>query len=110
LISKSDSRPYANAEIVLDSVKTVFFLYLVRLGGLTEFAAEDAVLLMGNYSVHVSDDAVRLLTIWPRHCLPEVVIYLRYDFDTRIILIERQFIARTPLENTKECKIKGRKT
>jgi hypothetical protein len=42
----------------------------------------------------------------PRHCLREVVIYLRYDFPSGIILVERQFIPRTSLENTKEGKIK----
>jgi hypothetical protein len=44
--------------------------------------------------------------IGSRHCLREVVIYLRYDFDSRIILIERQFIPRTSLESTKEGEIK----
>jgi hypothetical protein len=33
-------------------------------------------------------------------------MYLRYDRGSRIILIERQFIPRTPLENTKDGKIK----
>jgi hypothetical protein len=38
--------------------------------------------------------------------LPEVVVYLGYEFDRRTIVIKRQFITRTPLENTKEGKIK----
>jgi hypothetical protein len=33
-------------------------------------------------------------------------MHLRYDFDRRIILIERQFISRTLPENAKEGKIK----
>jgi hypothetical protein len=44
--------------------------------------------------------------IGPPHCSREVAIYLRYDFDGRKILIEQPFIPRTPLENTKEGKIK----
>jgi hypothetical protein len=48
----------------------------------------------------------RLPIYWVNHYLPEIVIYLHYDFDRRIIVIEWPFISRTPLENTKEGKIK----
>jgi hypothetical protein len=40
------------------------------------------------------------------HCLCEVVIHLHYEFDRRIILLKREFVSRTPPENTKEGRIK----
>jgi hypothetical protein len=58
----SNHRPYVNAEIFLEYVRTVFLPYLVCVRGLATFAAEEAVLLMDKSSAHVSDDAIRLLT------------------------------------------------
>jgi hypothetical protein len=62
LILKSNHRPYVNTEIFLDYIKTVFLSYLVWLRGLDEFAIKGAILLMDNYSDHVTDHVIRLLT------------------------------------------------
>jgi hypothetical protein len=35
------------------------------------------------------------------------VIYLHYDLDNYITVFKRQFVSRTPLENTQEGKIKS---
>jgi hypothetical protein len=53
---KSDHRPYINAEIFLDDIKTVFLLYPVWFRSLAGFTAEDAELLMDNCSAHVTTD------------------------------------------------------
>jgi hypothetical protein len=62
LILKSNHRPYVNAEIFLEDVRTVFLPYLVCVRGLGAFAAEEAVLLMDNCSAHLTDDVIHLLT------------------------------------------------
>jgi hypothetical protein len=59
---KSGHRPYVNAQIFLEYVRTVFLPYLVCVWRLGAFAAEEAVLLMDNCSAHVTDDVIRLLT------------------------------------------------
>jgi hypothetical protein len=61
LILKSNHRPYVNAEIFLEDVRTVVLLCLVWLRGLGAFAAGEAVLLMDNYSGHITDDVISLL-------------------------------------------------
>jgi hypothetical protein len=61
-ILTSDRKPYVNAEIFLDYIKTVFFRYLVGLRGLAEFWPERVVLVTDKCSAHVTDDVIRLLT------------------------------------------------
>jgi hypothetical protein len=61
LILKSNPRPYVKAGIFLDSIKTLFLPYFIRIRGLAGFAAEDAILLMENWSAHATDDVIRLL-------------------------------------------------
>jgi hypothetical protein len=43
------------------------------------------------------------------YCLLEVVIYLHYELDSRMMVLEWQFVPRTPFENTKQCHIKDLK-
>jgi hypothetical protein len=62
LILKSNHKPYVNAEIFLEYVRTVLLPYRVCVRGLGVFAAEEAVFLMDNCSAHVTDDVIRLLT------------------------------------------------
>jgi hypothetical protein len=54
LITKSNAKPYINAEIFLDYVQTVFLLGLAELWRLDEFAEEIAVLLMDNCPSHIT--------------------------------------------------------
>jgi hypothetical protein len=61
-ILKSNHRPYVNADIFLEYVRTVFLRYLVCLRGPGAFAAEEAALLMGNCPAHVADDVICFLT------------------------------------------------
>jgi hypothetical protein len=62
MILKFNQRPYINAEIFLDSIRTIFLPYIDMLRGLAVFAQEPAVLLMDNCWVHVSDDVIRIFT------------------------------------------------
>jgi hypothetical protein len=62
LILTSNHRPYVNAEIFLEYVRTVFLPSLVCVLGLGAFAAEEAVSLMDNCSAHVTDGMIHLLT------------------------------------------------
>jgi hypothetical protein len=62
MIFKFNQRPYINAGIFLDDVRTLFLPYIDMLRGLAVVVQEPAVLLMGNYSAHVSDDVIRILT------------------------------------------------
>jgi hypothetical protein len=61
-ISRSNPNLYINAEIFLDSIRTVFLPNLAELRTLDEFAEETGVLLMDNYPSHVIDDIIGLLT------------------------------------------------
>jgi hypothetical protein len=49
-------RPYLEAGIFLDGIRTIFLPYLDTLPGLAVLAQEIAVLLMDDCSAHVSDD------------------------------------------------------
>jgi hypothetical protein len=59
---KFDQKPYVNAGIFLDDIRTVFLPYVDTLRAMAAFAQEVAVSLMDNYSAHVSDDVIRILT------------------------------------------------
>jgi hypothetical protein len=59
---KCSHEPYVNAEIFLDSIKTVFLAYLDGLRRSAGFSEQDAVLLTGNCSAHLTDDVINLLT------------------------------------------------
>jgi hypothetical protein len=54
LITKSNAKPYINAEIFLDHVQTMFLSNLAELRRWDEFAEEMAVLLMDNCPSHVA--------------------------------------------------------
>jgi hypothetical protein len=54
--------PYVNAGILLNYSRTIFLPYLINYRGLAAFAEQVAVLLMINFSAHVTDDVIRLLT------------------------------------------------
>jgi hypothetical protein len=62
LILKINRRPYLNAEIFLNHIRTLFLPYLGGFRGLVEFVPEDAVLFMDNYSAHATDDMICLVT------------------------------------------------
>jgi methyl coenzyme M reductase gamma subunit len=53
-ILKARAKPYVNAEILLESIRSVFLSNLKELGSLEEFGGEDAVFLMDNCPGHVS--------------------------------------------------------
>jgi hypothetical protein len=53
-------KPYINAGIFLDYIRTVFLLYLVSLRVLAGFPEEAAVFLMDNYSAHVTDGVMEM--------------------------------------------------
>jgi hypothetical protein len=57
-----NQKPYINAGIFLDDIRTIFLPYLDMLRGLAVFAQEPAVLLMDNCSAYVNDDVIRILT------------------------------------------------
>jgi hypothetical protein len=59
---KSNSRPYLNAEIFLDYIRSVFLLYGIGLRSLTGLVAEDAVSLIDYYSADITDNEIHLLT------------------------------------------------
>jgi hypothetical protein len=54
--------PYINAGIFFDDIRSIFLPYIGSLRGLAVFAQEIAFLLMANFSAHVSDDMIRILT------------------------------------------------
>jgi hypothetical protein len=59
---KFNQKPYVNAGIFLDYIKTVFLPYLDAFRGRAVLAREIAVLLMAHCSADVSDDVIRILT------------------------------------------------
>jgi hypothetical protein len=73
-ILKHRAKPYINAEIFAEYIRTVFIPNLNELRSLEQFAAEDAVLLVDNCPSHVCDvilnllreERVRIIT-WPHH-------------------------------------------
>jgi hypothetical protein len=73
-ILRGRSKPYINAEIFEEYIRTVFLPNLNELRSLEQFADEDAVLLMDNCSSHIGkvilallrDARVRVIT-WPPH-------------------------------------------
>jgi hypothetical protein len=61
-VLRSNPKPYINAEIFLDYIRTVFFPNLAELRTLDGFTKETGVLLMDNCPSHVSDNIIGLLT------------------------------------------------
>jgi hypothetical protein len=61
-VSRSNPRPYINAEIFLDYIRTVFLPNLAELRKLEAFTEETGVLLMDNCLSHVIDDIIAVLT------------------------------------------------
>jgi hypothetical protein len=61
LVLKSNLKPYINAEIFHDDIKTTLLANLVELRGLAEFAEEMTVLLMDDWSGRITSDMFRLL-------------------------------------------------
>jgi hypothetical protein len=61
-VLKSNSKPYINAEIFLDYIRTVFLPNLAILRTLDEFADEIGVVWTENYPNHSTDDVISLLT------------------------------------------------
>jgi hypothetical protein len=62
LVMKVRPKPYVNAKIFLDYIKTVFLPNLAELRHLEEFAEEDAVLLLDNCPSHVTRGVIGILT------------------------------------------------
>jgi hypothetical protein len=60
-ILKARAKPYINAEIFLEYIRTVFLSNLNELRSLEEFAGEDTVLLMDNCLGHVGEEILSLL-------------------------------------------------
>jgi hypothetical protein len=58
---KFNQKPYLEAGIFLDSIRTIFLPYIDALRGLAVLAQEIAVLLMDDCSAHASDDMIRIL-------------------------------------------------
>jgi hypothetical protein len=56
------SKPYVNGKLFFEYIKNIFVLYLNELRDSEEFEACEAVLLMDNYSLHISDDFVAVFT------------------------------------------------
>jgi hypothetical protein len=54
-------KPYASRKLFLEYIKTIFVPYLNELQDSEEFEACEAVLLMANCSLHISDDVVAVL-------------------------------------------------
>ena len=61
-VLRSNPKPYINAEIFLDYIRTVFLPNLAELRTLDAFSEETAVLLMDNCPSHVTDEIIGLLT------------------------------------------------
>jgi hypothetical protein len=59
---KFNQKPYFNADIFFDDIRTIFLPDVDTSRGLAVFAQEIAVLLMDDCSAHVSDDAIGILT------------------------------------------------
>jgi hypothetical protein len=62
LVMKVQPKPYVNAEIFIDYLKTVFLPNLAELRKVEAFAEEDAVLLMDNCPSHVTREVIGILT------------------------------------------------
>jgi hypothetical protein len=61
LIVKQRAKTYVNGEIFLEYIRMVFLPNLNELRSSEEFADEDAVLLIYNYSSHVGEEVLILL-------------------------------------------------
>jgi hypothetical protein len=62
LVLRQRSKPYVNAVLFLEYVKNILIHYLNELLESEQMKACEAVLLMDNCSLHVSDDIVAVLT------------------------------------------------
>jgi hypothetical protein len=56
------SKPYLRSKLFLEYIKTIFLPYLNELRDLEQFEGCEAVLLMDNYSPHISDEVVAVLS------------------------------------------------
>jgi hypothetical protein len=56
------SKPYVSGKLFLEYINTIFVQYLNELGDLEELETCEAELLMDNYSPHMLDDVVAVLT------------------------------------------------
>jgi hypothetical protein len=61
-VLRQRSKTYVSRKLFLEYITTIFLLYLNELRESEEFEACEAVLLMDNYSSHVSDEVVAVLT------------------------------------------------
>jgi hypothetical protein len=62
MILKCNQKPYINAGIFIDYIRTVFLPNIDALRDLAVFLQEVAVVLMDNCPDHVSDDVIRIPT------------------------------------------------
>jgi hypothetical protein len=60
MILKCNQKPYINAGIFIDYIRTVFLPNIDALRRLAVFLQEVAVVLMDNCPAHVSDDVIRI--------------------------------------------------
>jgi hypothetical protein len=56
------SKPYVSRKLFLKYIKTIFLPYLNELRDREQFECREAVLLMDNYSPHISDEIVAVLS------------------------------------------------
>jgi hypothetical protein len=61
-VSRQQSKSYVSRNLFLEHIKTIFVPYLNELRDSEEFEACEAVPLTDNYSPHISDDVVAVLT------------------------------------------------
>jgi hypothetical protein len=61
-VLKNRLKPYVSRELFLHYIKTIFVPYLTELRDSEELEGCEAVLLMDNYSLHIADDIISVLT------------------------------------------------
>jgi hypothetical protein len=62
MILSFEQKPYINAGIFLDHIRTSFLPFIDPPRGLVGLAQEIAVLFLDNFSAHVSDIVIRIPT------------------------------------------------
>jgi hypothetical protein len=67
-------KSYVSRELFLEYSKTIFVLYLNEFRDSEKCEACEAVLLMDNYSLHISDDVVAILT----HARVQIITFASY--------------------------------
>jgi hypothetical protein len=73
-VSRQRSKPYVNRGLFLEYIKTIFIRYFNKLRNSEEFEICEEVLVIANYSHHVSDDVVSVLT----HAQVRIVTFTRH--------------------------------